>query len=139
MKRFVPRITAPISIPIKNQQQGRSPMRMIPLTLVLAALLVTAAAEQTLATTFTSLDDPLATGPTSATGIDGNNIIGVYTDSSGDHGYLYDGASYTTLDYPLATFTAARGIDGDGHERHRGKRMSISAPAVMKVRPARWV
>jgi hypothetical protein len=49
------------------------------------------------------VDAPLGTKGTSAQGIDGNNIVGLYTDSLGaSHGFLYDGATYTTLDDPLA-------------------------------------
>jgi hypothetical protein len=50
-------------------------------------------------------------------GISGNRIIGNYTDSQGGrHGFLFDGATYTTLDDPLFMgfgSTIAYGIDGD--------------------------
>jgi hypothetical protein len=53
-----------------------------------------------------TLDAPLGTQGTSAQGIEGNNIVGFYTDSSGtDHGFLYDNESgewTTTLDDPSA-------------------------------------
>ena len=68
-------------------------------------------------TTYTTLNDPLGTKGTFAQGINGNNIVGFYTDSAGNnHGFLYDGASYTTLDDPLAAGplgTAAIGISGN--------------------------
>jgi len=46
-------------------------------------------------------------------GIDGANIVGSYTDSSGtSHGTLYDGSTWNTLDHPGAIDTQLRGIDG---------------------------
>ena len=62
-------------------------------------------------------------------GISGNNVVGVYQDNSGnDHGFLYDGTTWTTLDYPGAPATEARGISGssivgvfgDGYEFDNG-------------------
>jgi len=50
---------------------------------------------------------------TIATGIDADNIVGEYRDSSGLHGFLYEGATWTTLDFPGAGSTEAHGIDGD--------------------------
>lgn len=45
------------------------------------------------------------------TGIFGNNIVGWYKDSAGfDHGFLFDGANWTTLDAPGAFGTTANGI-----------------------------
>jgi hypothetical protein len=42
------------------------------------------------------------------------NIVGVYTDASGNsHGYLFNGA-YTSFDYPGASFTEATGINPGG-------------------------
>jgi hypothetical protein len=65
--------------------------------------------------TFTTIDDPSATLGTEARGIYGGNIVGYYTNASGDHGFLYDSAanSWTTLDYPInAALTQAYGIYG---------------------------
>jgi len=64
--------------------------------------------------TWTWLDYPGAVD-TYAKGIDGNNIVGSYTDSSGeDHGFLYDGVNtWTSLDYPGAISTYASGISGN--------------------------
>src|SRR5689334_16004116 len=63
---------------------------------------------------FVTLNDPLATGGTFAQGISGSNVVGYYQDGTGDHGFLYDGTSYITLDDPQAfvgnTFTT--GISG---------------------------
>jgi len=42
------------------------------------------------------------------------NIVGIYTDPSGNgHGFLFDGA-YTSFDYPGASFTEATGINPSG-------------------------
>ena len=89
-----------------------TPMTTKPMTLVLVALLWSAAAEQTLAATFTTLDYPGSLS-TIAIGIDGNNTVGIYTTPT-IHGFLYNGTTYTTLDHPLAgtNGTVARGISG---------------------------
>ena len=51
--------------------------------------------------TYSPISPPGATGST-AYGIAGNRIVGVYDDASfNPHGFLYDGVSYTTLDHPL--------------------------------------
>src|SRR5208283_3838917 len=52
---------------------------------------------------------------TYAFGISGNNIVGGYTDSSGssNHGFIYNGTTYTTLNVPSATSTYANGISGN--------------------------
>jgi hypothetical protein len=91
-----------------------------------AALLCCLAAGGPAKAGFTTLDDPSATGGTYAWGIDGRNIVGYYTDKTGDHGFLYNGSSYTTLDDSLGTDTVASGISGnsivgsyfDGSIRH---------------------
>jgi len=45
--------------------------------------------------------------------IEGNNIIGSYRDGgAGDHGFLYDGTTWTTLDYPGAINTFPMRIRG---------------------------
>jgi uncharacterized membrane protein len=65
--------------------------------------------------TFTSIDDPTAVCNTFAAGINdageiaGSNIIGgTY------HGYVDVGGSFTSLDYPGALQTQARGINNSG-------------------------
>jgi hypothetical protein len=64
---------------------------------------------------YATLNDPLA-GPqgTYASGVFGGNIVGYYLDSSNfGHGFLYDGSTFRTLDYPLgAIATTALGISG---------------------------
>jgi hypothetical protein len=45
--------------------------------------------------------NPYGVGGTYARGIDGGKIVGYYQDSGGtNHGFLYNGSSYTTLDDP---------------------------------------
>jgi hypothetical protein len=65
---------------------------------------------------YATLNDPLA-GPqgTYASGVSGGNIVGYYLDTSSlGHGFLYDGSTFRTLDYPLgAIATVARGISGN--------------------------
>jgi probable HAF family extracellular repeat protein len=65
---------------------------------------------------YLTLDDPLATNVTGASGInDAGQIVGNYTDASGIHGFLYNGGSYSTFDDPFApTGTRAQGINGSG-------------------------
>jgi hypothetical protein len=60
---------------------------------------------------FITLDPPGST-TTEAYGIDGNNIVGYYIDSSGVHGFIYNGTGYTTLNVPGAVKTYAAGISG---------------------------
>jgi hypothetical protein len=62
---------------------------------------------------YTSFHYPGATGETIAQGISGNNIVGQYWDNSGEHGFLYNGTSWTTLSYPGAVNTYAYGISGN--------------------------
>ncbi len=52
--------------------------------------------------TWTTLDHSGATS-TTLYGIDGANMVGQYTDSSGTHGTLYNGSTWTTLNKPGAT------------------------------------
>ena len=46
-------------------------------------------------------------------GIDSDNIVGTYRDSTGRHGFLYNGTTWITLDKPGASETIPRSIDGD--------------------------
>jgi hypothetical protein len=50
-----------------------------------------------------------------ATGVDGNNIVGYYTDDSGiHHGFLFTGGQYTNIDHPLGVNgTVPEGISGN--------------------------
>ena len=51
------------------------------------------------ASDWTILDYPGAKF-TEAYDISGSNVVGWYMDSLGIHGFIYDGTSWTTLDYP---------------------------------------
>jgi probable HAF family extracellular repeat protein len=66
--------------------------------------------------TYTTLHDPLATGLTYAYGIsDAGQIVGSYSDSSGQHGFVYSNGTYTTLNDPLnPNSTVLRGINSAG-------------------------
>jgi probable HAF family extracellular repeat protein len=66
--------------------------------------------------TYTTLNDPLATGPTSAYGInDAGQIVGSYSDNSGVHGFVYSNGTYTTLNDPLnPNNTVLSGINNAG-------------------------
>ena len=57
-------------------------------------------------------DHPSATD-TYLYGIDGNNIVGWYSDASGDHSFKFDVSNFIPLDNPLGTSTHLHGIDGD--------------------------
>ena len=64
--------------------------------------------------TFTTLDHPLAgQGGTVAYDLDGGRIVGTYLDANGaSHGFVFDGATWSTLDHPDAVLprgTAAFG------------------------------
>jgi probable HAF family extracellular repeat protein len=67
---------------------------------------------------YTTLNDPLATTYTTATGInDAGQIVGYYVDGSGvQHGFLYSNGTYATFDDPLATSGVTRpyGINNAG-------------------------
>jgi sugar lactone lactonase YvrE len=62
---------------------------------------------------WTTLDDPLAFGDTTPSGISGANIVGSYANDS-FHGFLYSGGTYTTFSYfdGLYGNAHANGIDG---------------------------
>ncbi len=68
-------------------------------------------------TSYTTLQDPSAlaspTGGTYANGVSGNEVVGYYLDGAlQSHGFIYNGSSYVTLDYPGASNTYAYGISG---------------------------
>jgi hypothetical protein len=62
---------------------------------------------------WTTIDAPRATR-TYIYGISGGNIVGRYDDDSGDHIFLYNGSSWTTLDIlPTAGHIFPTGISGN--------------------------
>jgi hypothetical protein len=54
---------------------------------------------------FKTVDDPLGTNGTQLNGIEGNVVVGNYNDSSGQHGFSYDGSTFRTIDAPGASGT----------------------------------
>jgi probable HAF family extracellular repeat protein len=62
------------------------------------------------------IDDPSATHGTDALGINNSGqIVGTYSDSSGNHAFLYNSGSYITLNDPRATGgTNANGVNDAG-------------------------
>src|SRR5438874_7552692 len=71
--------------------------------------------------TYTTLDDPSASGSARGTNSSGINasgqIVGTFTNDSGRHRFLYNGGVYTTLDDPSAfgpNGTVASGINASG-------------------------
>ena len=63
---------------------------------------------------FTTIDYPGAYYGTEPLGIDGNNIVGYYEYADvKNHGFLYNGSTYTPFDVPGALATVASGIDGN--------------------------
>ena len=87
---------------------------------LLTAFTVALASGNLFATTFATLDDPLATSATFALGISGNNVVWLlrYATDHGSHGFVYNGSTYITLDDPLAgpqqvVGTFAAGISGN--------------------------
>lgn len=91
-------------------------IRHIAATTACAAVLVTAVAgagaERALV--YTTIDVPGAS-TTNAQGINQHgDIVGGYTDSSGNHGYLLSNGVFTTIDYPGAAHTDARGLNARG-------------------------
>ena len=100
---------------LSKAQMMKSPILMLALLTVLLG-----GSGQAIAG-FATLNDPMATDGTIATGISGSNIVGWYRNSgnggnqgTGYQGFLYNGTSYTTLNDPLAlsNSTWAIGIDG---------------------------
>jgi uncharacterized membrane protein len=69
--------------------------------------------------TFTSIDHPGAVLATEANGIFRTGtgqilIVGDYVDSTGKHGYLLSGGTFTNISFPLAPWTQAYAINAGG-------------------------
>lgn len=63
---------------------------------------------------YTTLSHPLGTLDTTPWDIDGGKIVGYYVDASSvAHGFLFDGTTWSTLDFPGAKATQAYGISGN--------------------------
>jgi hypothetical protein len=83
--------------------------------LLAAALSASAAQVASAAFVYSTLDNPIAgAGGTLPYDLDGNRIVGTYFDRAGaSHAFVYDGATWTTLDHPNAAAprgTAAYGV-----------------------------
>jgi probable HAF family extracellular repeat protein len=64
--------------------------------------------------TFTTLDPP-GGGSTYARAINAaGQVVGLYSDGTGAHGFLYSGGTYTTLTVPGSVFTDALAINAAG-------------------------
>jgi len=64
---------------------------------------------------FTGFSPPDTTNHAEAHGIDGaGNIVGLYNDTKGLHGFLFDGINYTPINYPISSGTGAMGINLSG-------------------------
>ena len=65
--------------------------------------------------TFTPINVPDAPDSTFAYGINpSGQIVGVYVDSTGERGFLYDRGVFTLIDVPGAAATLAYGINPSG-------------------------
>jgi hypothetical protein len=87
--------------------------------LVCALAIATGAFASTIQYQYTTLIDPLAgtsfSGGTFPSGISGNTIVGTFIDSDNvDHGFVYNGSTFTTIDDPLAVGgTSITGVSGN--------------------------
>lgn len=80
----------------------------------LLLLLSTMLAEKSLAATFSTIDYPGAT-TTVASGVnDAGDVVGSYTASFLNHGFLLRSGTFTTIDFPGAYSTAAQAINESG-------------------------
>ena len=64
--------------------------------------------------TVTILNYPFAPASTLIGINNRGQVLGVYGDQTGIHGFLYDNGTFTTIDYPGATLTIATGINDRG-------------------------
>jgi hypothetical protein len=84
-------------------------IKRITTTIVFALVILTTAAH---AEMWVTVDFPGAR-ETSVSDIDGNTIIGTYTDAGWNRrGFVYDGSNWTTLQYPGSSGTNALSTDG---------------------------
>jgi probable HAF family extracellular repeat protein len=83
--------------------------------LSLSILLSTLVAAQDASYTYTTFDVPDVTAHTSAYGINNaGQVVGTFSNATGPHGFLKDGATFTTIDVPGAAHTVAFGINNAG-------------------------
>jgi hypothetical protein len=82
----------------------------------LLAAILTSGAPRAAAIEYTTIDDSAAVpGTTRAYGIDNGRIVGTYTDanSSQQFGFLFDGSTFSKLQYPGSIFTTPTAISGN--------------------------
>ncbi len=89
-------------------------------TLLLAALLAVAAPASASAALImpvgvpTVLNVPQASNGTFAIGVSNGNVVGgYYSPAAANHGFFYNGSSYTQLDFPGSKTTTTSGISGN--------------------------
>jgi uncharacterized membrane protein len=65
--------------------------------------------------TFTALDGPAGTNAIFPRGINGSGqIAGYYDSNSSEHGFLYSGGIYVTVDDPFSARSGTSGSDANG-------------------------
>lgn len=92
-------------------------MNTLRVLLPVAAVLLASTATEAATYAFTTVDVPTAIGSTTVRDINnGELVVGQFTDGTGEHGYLYSGSTFTTLDDPIAAIgkTRATGINDSG-------------------------
>jgi len=91
-------------------------LRRIDLAMVLlfAGALLMPASVRAQNYTYVNIDYPVGSSEPEAVN-DSAKVVGYWQDGSGNiHGYYWDGANFTSLDYPGASATLAEGINNDG-------------------------
>ena len=111
LRKFL--VMPPISVRLVGGQslyvslfQGKLMRSITAVTLFLFTVLGATASHATY--TWTTLDHPSATYGTYLTGIDGANMVGSYTDSSGTHGFMVTATS--PVPEPAAILLALLGL-----------------------------
>jgi hypothetical protein len=80
---------------------------------VICSVIIILFSSYSFAGTWTTLDYPGAAN-SYAVGINGNNIVGWYSDNSNsNHSFLYDGTNWASIDHPGSAYTYAYGISGN--------------------------
>jgi probable HAF family extracellular repeat protein len=65
--------------------------------------------------TYTIIEDPVLGRSSNASGINNaGQVVGVFEDAIGRHGYVYDGSRFIVIDFPDARSTALLGINDRG-------------------------
>jgi uncharacterized membrane protein len=89
-------------------------MKYLTAAIIAMGAMTTVAANAERGRTYTAIDIPGAAS-TLAQGINSRgDVVGLYVDGSGTHGFVARNGSFTTIDYPGAAYTDARGINARG-------------------------